>query len=157
MANISEQKLNAPIENVKIAERDYIELAKELAKKIVELDPNGDEEGYECTGEELEQLREIRLKAVNDKDILKGDYVIAAYIDLYREREKFKGEGKYLKATDELIEKIFLNSSEKGNVVEFCSKHGISRDKYYRILKNQFKQEDDRERVERIRMLVSGR
>ena len=76
---------------------------------------------------------------------MKGDYVIAAYIDLYREREKFKGEGKYLKAI-ELI-KIF-NSSEKGNVVEFCSKHGISRDKYYRNLKNQFKQEDDRERVE---------
>ena len=46
-----------------------IELAKELAKKIVELDPNGDEEGYECTGEELEQLREIRLKAVNDEKI----------------------------------------------------------------------------------------
>ena len=41
LANISDERLYAPIKNVRLADKEYIEWAKEFAREIVKFDPTG--------------------------------------------------------------------------------------------------------------------
>lgn len=56
MANITDKKLYAPIQNVQFSNRDYIEKAKQIAKKIVEYDPEGTMSEYHIK-KELKPLK----------------------------------------------------------------------------------------------------
>lgn len=155
VVRISEEKLSSDIKNVHFFERSYIQKAKEVAKAIVKADPEGTMGSYTMKDIETEQLvRNIRLDAANDKEILKGDYVILAFVDLYREEQEKKnyvnGKGKFLNASDELILSILRNDQNNGNVTEFCKNKGIHRSKYYRILNKNLKQEKDIHRIKKL-------
>lgn len=155
IVNISEEKLNDPIKNVRLFDRSYIKKAKIIAKAIIEFDPNGTEELYNGGDEETKQIiREIRCAATADQEILKGDYVILTFVDLLREEQERKnyidGKGKFLNASDELISDILINNKNKKNVSEFCRNKGIHRSKYYRILNRKLKQKKDIQRIEEI-------
>lgn len=165
MANISDKKLYAPIQNVRLADREYIELAKKIAKKIVHYDPEGVLSNYsvaEGHDELMQELAEVRMCASDDREILKGDFVILCYIDLFREQllqeqRVVEGKGKFLKISDKLIREIFENHLAGGKVTDFCTQKLITRTKYYRILNIKLKQERDIERVARIRAEVMGK
>lgn len=160
LANISDEKLYAPIKNVRLVDKEYIEWAKEIAMRIVEFDPTGEKTEYKPTpNSDLEnKLAEIRLAATDDRDILKGDFVILCYVDLFRQQKQqgVEGKGKFLKMSDKLIQAIFENHRDGGNVTEFCAKKRITRTKYYRVLNVKFKQERDVERVRGIKERVLG-
>ena len=88
MANITDKKLYAPIQNVQFSNRDYIEKAKQIAKKIVEYDPEGTMSEYHIKKgtQTAEDVAYVRDKASEDRDILKGDFVILAYVDMFRNK-----------------------------------------------------------------------
>ena len=160
MANITDKKLYAPIQNVQFSNRDYIEKAKQIAKKIVEYDTEGTMSEYHIKKgtQTAEDVAYVRDKASEDRDILKGDFVILAYVDMFREQKKsvapIEGKGKFLKMSDKLIRAIFENDRDGGKVNDFCTKNRITRTKYYRVLKMDLKQPRDIERIERIRKEV---
>lgn len=161
LANISDERLYAPIKNVRLADKEYIEWAKEFAREIVKFDPTGKKNEYRPVHSDLaKKLAEIRKAATDDRDILKGDFVILCYVDLFRQQKQEKqgveGKGKFLKMSDKLIQAIFENHRDGGNVTEFCAKKRITRTKYYRVLNVKFKQERDVERIRRIKESVLG-
>lgn len=128
MPRITKEKLDKPFERMNTLDLDYVQKAKDVAKRL-------------NAGEKVEQweIAEIRLGAVNDRNNLKGDFVISCYMDILESFERWT-KGKSLKATDALIKSVYYNRHEltvkaKKNktVRDFCATSGISCGKYYRI------------------------
>lgn len=145
MARISHEKLTAPFERFDVLELDYVTRAKEIALKI-------------SRGEEVEQseLEEVRLAAVNDRKHLKGDFVISMFLDLVESGEFNRWEGgKMIHTNEHEMTKVFRNHfSGELSVSEFCKHNALTRNKYYRILncdvKNQQKKDEMLELKNRI-------
>lgn len=138
MARISNEKLTAPFERFDVLELDYVTRAKDIALKI-------------SRGESVAQseLEEVRLAAVNDRKHLKGDFVISMFLDLVDSGVKFNRweGGKMIHTNEHEMTKVFRNYfSGELSVSEFCKRNALTRNKYYRILncdvKNQQKKEE---------------
>ena len=138
MARISHEKLTAPFERFDVLDLDYVIKAKQIALKISQ-------------GEPVDQgeLEEVRLAAVNDRKHLKGDFVISMFLDLVESGVTFNRweGGKMIHTNEREMTKVFRNHfSGELSVVEFCRRNALTRNKYYRILncdvKNQQKKEE---------------
>lgn len=138
MARISSKKLSAPFERFDVLELDYVMRAKDIALKISQGEPVSQDE-----------LEEVRLAAVNDRKHLKGDFVISMFLDLVDSGMKFNRweGGKMIHTNEHEMKKVFHNHfSGELSVVEFCRRNALTRNKYYRILncdvKNQQKKDE---------------
>ena len=143
MARISESKLKAPFERFDVLEIDYVQKAKNIALRL-------------SVGEEVPQheIEEVRLAAVNDRQHLKGDFVISMFLDLVDSGHKFNRweHGKMIHTNNREVEKVYRNHfSKELSVTEFCRQNAMTRNKYYRILNCDVKHEETRENLKRIR------
>lgn len=101
---ISPEKLNAPFKRADLLNMDYVEHAKSVAKRI----NNGEHVSQD-------ELIDIRLDAVNDRNNLKGDFVISVFLELMEQGVKFDRweKGKSIRVDRKLAEKIFVNEVTK--------------------------------------------
>jgi len=143
MARISDSKLKAPFERFDVLDLDYVEQAKNIAIRLSRVE--------EVAQEEIEH---VRLAAVNDRKHLKGDFVISMFLDLVESGVKFKRweGGKMIHTNQREVEKVYRNHfSEALSVVEFCRQNAMTRNKYYRILNCDVKNEDSRKWLQEIK------
>ena len=143
MARISEGKLKAPFNRFDVLDIDYVQKAKDVALRL-------------SAGEEVphQEIEEIRLAAVNDREHLKGDFVISMFLDLVESGYKFQRweHGKMIHTNNREVEKAYRNHfSKELSVTEFCRQNAMTRNKYYRILNCDVKHEETRESLKQIR------
>ena len=146
MARISESKLKAPFNRFDVLDIDYVQKAKDVALRL-------------SAGEEVphEEIEEIRLAAVNDRQHLKGDFVISMFLDLVESGYKFQRweHGKMIHTNNREVEKVYRNHfSKELSVTEFCRQNAMTRNKYYRILNADVKHEETRENLKEIRAKI---
>ena len=146
MARISESKLKAPFNRFDVLDIDYVQKAKDVALR-------------QSAGEEVshEEIEEIRLAAVNDRQDLKGDFVISMFLDLVESGYKFQRweHGKMIHTNNREVEKVYRNHfSKELSVTEFCRQNAMTRNKYYRILNADVKHEETRENLKEIRAKI---
>ena len=139
MARISKEKLDAPFKRFDVLDIDYVQKAKDVALRL-------------SAGEEVphQEIEEIRLAAVNDRQHLKGDFVISMFLDLVDSGHKFQRweHGKMIHTNNREIEKVYRNHfSKELPVTEFCRENAMTRNKYYRILNADVKHEETREKM----------
>lgn len=146
MPRISKEKLESKFERFDVLELDYVSRAKDIALRI-------------SAGEEVSQqeIIDIRLAAVNDRNHLKGDFVISMFLDLVDSGFKFNRweHGKMIHTNDREVEKVYRNHFSKGlSVTEFCRQNAMTRNKYYRILNCDVKHEPTKEKMEQIKTRI---
>lgn len=138
---ITDEKLNKDFERFDVLTVDYVQKAKAIALKITNGEPV-----------DIEDIKEIRLAAVNDRKNLKGDFVISMFLDIFESNDKaFKrwDKGKMIRTNDKELERVFLNHFSKDlSVTDFCKKHRMTRSKYYRIVNCDVKNADAKEQLE---------
>lgn len=149
MARISESKLKEPFKRFDVLELEYVSRAKDIALRL-------------SAGEEVphEEIEYVRLSAVNDRQHLKGDFVISMFLDLVDSGYKFQRweHGKMIHTNDRELEKVYSNHfSGELSVVEFCRQNAMTRNKYYRILNCDVKHPATREHMQELKRLVSIR
>lgn len=143
MARISDEKLKAPFERFDVLELDYVERARDIAIRL--------SNGGEISQEEIEY---VRLAAVNDRQHLKGDFVVSMFLDLVESGVKFNRweHGKMIHTNEKEVTKVYRNHfSKELSVTEFCRQNAITRNKYYRILNCDVKHLRTKERMEQIK------
>lgn len=134
MPRISKEKLERPFKRFDVLENEYVVKAKNVALRL--------KAGEQVPHEEIE---EIRLMAVNDRKNLKGDFVISMFLDLVESGVKFERwtKGKSIHTNNKEIEKVFRNHfSKESSVTEFCRENVMTRNKYYRIVNCDVKNEE---------------
>lgn len=146
MGNISEYKLSLPFKRTDLLEKEYVRKAKDIAIRM-------------NAGEQVphEEINEIRLLAVNDRDNLKGDFVISVFLELVESGVNFErwDRGKAVKINDKLARKIFENEiTRELTVTAFCEKNRLTRNKYYRIAKCDIKDEIKKAELEQLKIEV---
>jgi hypothetical protein len=146
---ISKAKLEKEFARVNTLDLDYVKKAKEIAKRL-----SAGEEVAQC------EIAEVRLGAVNDRNNLKGDFVISCYMDMYDTFNRWT-KGKSLNADDNLIKSIYRNghpltvkAKENVPVRKFCEIAGISLAKYYRIANQDVKNPETIERLAALKEQV---
>lgn len=148
LARISDEKLNAPFERFDVLELDYVARARDIAIRL----SNGEEVGQE-------EVEYVRLAAVNDRQHLKGDFVISMFLDLVDSGVKFKRweHGKMIHTNEKEVTKVYRNHfSGTLSVSEFCRQNAMTRNKYYRILKCDVKHPGTKERMEQIKAEIEN-
>lgn len=143
MARISEKKLKEPFERFDVLELEYVTRAKDIALRL-------------SAGENVahEEIEFVRLAAVNDRQHLKGDFVISMFLDLLGAGYKFKRweHGKMIHTNDRELEKVYRNHfSGALSVTDFCKSNAMTRNKYYRILNCDVKHEETKEKMQRMK------
>lgn len=143
MARISESKLKAPFNRFDVLEIDYVQKAKNIALRL-------------SAGEGVSQqeIEEVRLAAVNDRQHLKGDFVISMFLDLVDSGHKFNRweHGKMIHTNNREVEKVYRNHFSKDlSVTEFCRQNAMTRNKYYRILNADVKHEETKMRMQELK------
>lgn len=147
MTRISEYKLSQPFEEFDTLEIDYVQDALAIAKRIVAME--------EVTPEEI---RHIRLDATNDRDHLKGDFVISMFTGLLKKGYKFERweKGKSMRASEELITSVIEHYyKEESSVTSFCKENRLDRGKYYRILNATVSNPDKKKLILEIKERVA--
>lgn len=147
MARISKEKLEAPFKRFDVLDIDYVSKARDIALRL-------------SAGEEvaLEEIKDIRLSAVNDRTHLKGDFVISMFLDLVDSGVKFNRweHGKMIHTNNREISKVYRNHFSKAlSVTEFCRQNAMTRNKYYRILNCDVKHQETRENMLAIKDQIS--
>lgn len=150
MPVISEHKLNAPFRRTSDVDRAYLDLARKVAQQI--------DKGEEP---DVEDLRAIRLDAAQDREYLKGDIAIAAFLDALQWDRWEKG--KMIKYDDAMARGVYKHHYTKERtklkVTEYCRINQLTRNKYYRILDAKVKHEETRKKLlelkEEVRKQVS--
>lgn len=146
MGNISDYKLSLPFKRMDVLQKEYVRKAKDIAIRL-------------NAGKEVrhDEINEIRLLAVNDRNNLKGDFVISVFLELAESGMKFErwDRGKAVKINDKLARKIFENEiTRELNVTAFCEKNRLTRNKYYRIAKCDIKDEIKKAELEQLKLEV---
>ncbi|GHV17788.1 hypothetical protein FACS189425_04830 [Clostridia bacterium] len=137
---ISEEKLKQPFKPFNVLDLEYVKLARHLAEQYSGSEPIAQDD-----------LIKIRLLAVQDRNHLKGDFVIGMFLDLI-ESEKRKpkrwDKGRRLGIGDRLLDKLLENHLTKTKTAKaFCSENPVSLYTYRSIVNLTVKNAADRERV----------
>lgn len=143
---ISKQKLEEPFKRADLLNMPYVEHAKSIARRIM----NGEYVSQD-------EIIDVRLDAVNDRNNLKGDFVISVFLELMEQGVKFDRweKGKAVKISDQMARKIFENEiTRELNVTAFCQENRLTRNKYYRIANCDVKDADKRAELEKIKAEV---
>lgn len=146
MARISDEKLKAPFERFDVLELEYVARARDIAIRL--------SAGEKVSHEEIEY---VRLAAVNDRQHLKGDFVISMFLDLVDSGVKFNRweHGKMIHTNEKEISKVFRNHfSGALSVTEFCRQNAMTRNKYYRILNCDVKHQETKDRMKQIKTAI---
>lgn len=140
---IKDEKLFASFANIDLQSRGYIQEAMSIVQDM--------REGKEIDSDRLAMVRD---EATQDRDILKGDFVIQAMLDFM----PFKPKPRTLKKgsqTDKIIELVFIRERDKEQSISaFCGSHGLTRTKYYRIRDMKYDDPETRDRILKIRQAV---
>ena len=91
---------------------------------------------------------------MNDRNHLKGDFVISMFLDLVDSGVKFNRweYGKMIHTNEREISKVYRNHFSKSlSIAEFCRQNAMTRNKYYRILNCDVKHQPTKERMEQIK------
>lgn len=146
---ISEVKLKAGFKRADTLNLLYVRQAKNIAERIRK-------------GEEVDwkEIAEVRLRAVDDRDNLKGDFVISVFLELMEQGIMFDRweKGRSIKVSDKLARKVFENELTKEiSVTKFCQDNRLTRNKYYRIANCNVKDADKKAELENLKSEVARR
>lgn len=147
MGRISQAKLKAPFKRFDVLELYYVAQARDIALRL-------------SAGEKVphEEIEFVRNAAVNDRDHLKGDFVISMFLDLVDSGVKFNRweHGKMIHTNDKELSKVYRNHfSDELSVTEFCRRNAMTRNKYYRILNCDVKHQETREHMQELKDRIS--
>ena len=143
---ISKEKLEQPFKRADLLNMPYVKHAKSVAERMQR-------------GEYVhpDEIIDIRLDAVNDRNNLKGDFVISVFLELLEQGVKFERweKGKSISVSDSLARKIFTNEvTRELNVTAFCKENRLTRNKYYRIANCDVKNEERKAELEALKNKV---
>jgi len=148
LGKISESKLEAPFKPFNnLGERvSYVRILEMLAAKY-----NAGEWG----DAEKATLRITRQLAAGDREHLKADFIMSIFLHHERSKQhKIKGTGRRLGLDDRQIESILRHHADKSpdrmTQVKFCEVTGITRTVYNRVVKRDYKNAADVEKVNRV-------
>lgn len=140
---IKPEKLYAEFNEVTLSDKAYVQLARKVAAQI----RDGEKP-------DINDLAFIREAASKDIELLKGDYVISAFLTAMT-WDRW-ANGKCIDITETLAEKIYRHHFKRDiSVKEFCEVHFITRNKYYRVVNCDVKYQPHKEQLQEIKARVA--
>lgn len=156
-ARISDDKLVGDIKNSVPAGlaseqkgKIYLKVARELAKRLANRGLANDEviEYEKLSPIEQSAIRMIRNDSNRDTVHLKGDYVVSSFLEIENIKRNYSDPPlKRLQLTDKQLNRIFQLKRENIAVREISRQLGLNRGTVYKILKKDYVNEHDIERI----------
>lgn len=128
----------------------YLKVARELAKRLADRGLANDEviEYEKLSPIEQSAIRMIRNDSNRDTVHLKGDYVVSSFLEIENIKRNYTDPPlKRLQLTDKQLNRIFQLKRENIAVREISRQLGLNRGTVYKILKKDYINEHDIERI----------
>lgn len=140
---IKPEKLYAEFNEVTLSTKPYVQLARKVAAQI----RDGEKP-------DINDLAFIREAASKDIELLKGDYVISAFLTAMT-WDRWEN-GKAIDINEKEAEKIYRHHFNKTMTVkDFCLQNRLTRNKYYRVLNCNVKYQPHKEQLQEIKARVA--